>query len=76
VRPPIQEERYGMVWRENIDSGYPNFQLDTRSSGYRRSLDYLLRRLRVDGEGSARKSGPCGGVRAGKTGYPGRIVRR
>ena len=34
-----------MVWRENIDSGYPNFQLDTRSSGSRRNLDYLLIRL-------------------------------
>ena len=35
------EEGHGMVWPENIDSGYPNFQLDTRSSGSRRSLDYL-----------------------------------
>jgi hypothetical protein len=31
-----------MVERENIDSGYPNLQLDTRSSGSRRNLDYLL----------------------------------
>jgi hypothetical protein len=30
-----------MVWRENIDSGYPNFQLDTRCSGSCRSLVYL-----------------------------------
>ena len=33
---------HGMVWRENIDSGYPNFQLDTRSSGSRRNLGYIL----------------------------------
>lgn len=32
-----------MVQPENIDSGYPNFQLDTRSSGSRRNLDYLSR---------------------------------
>jgi hypothetical protein len=31
-----------MVKRENIDSGYPNFQLDTRDSGSRRNLDYLF----------------------------------
>ena len=31
-----------MVYAENIDRGYPNFQLDTRSSGSRRDLDYLL----------------------------------
>src|SRR5580692_4473163 len=31
-----------MVWRENIDSGYPNSQLDTGSSGSLRNLDYLL----------------------------------
>jgi hypothetical protein len=31
-----------MVWRENMDSGYPNFQLDTRSGGSRRNLAYLL----------------------------------
>ena len=30
-----------MVRRENIDSGYPNFQLDTRCSGSCRSLVYL-----------------------------------
>jgi hypothetical protein len=38
------EEGHGMVWPENIDSGYSNFQLDTRSSGSRRNLDYLLSR--------------------------------
>jgi hypothetical protein len=32
-----------MVWPENIDSGYPDFQLDTRSGGSRRNLDYLSR---------------------------------
>jgi hypothetical protein len=32
---------HGMVWRENIDSGCPNFQLDTGPSGSRRNLDYL-----------------------------------
>src|SRR5260370_16049991 len=32
-----------MVQPENIDSGHPNFQLDTRSSGSRRNLDYLSR---------------------------------
>ena len=37
------EEGHGMVWPENIDSGYSNFQLDTRSSGPRRNLDYLSR---------------------------------
>jgi hypothetical protein len=31
-----------MVWPQNVDSRYPNFQLDTRSSGSHRSLDYLL----------------------------------
>jgi hypothetical protein len=31
-----------MVQPENIDSGYSSFQLDTRSSGSRRNLDYLL----------------------------------
>ena len=31
-----------MVKRENIDSGYRDFQLDTRDSGSRRNLDYLL----------------------------------
>jgi hypothetical protein len=34
-----------MVWRENMDSGYPNFQLDTRSGGSRRNLAYLLIRI-------------------------------
>ena len=37
------EEGHGMVQPENIDSGYPNFQLDTRSCGSRRDLDYLSR---------------------------------
>ena len=36
-----------MVWPENFDSGYPNFQLDTRSSGSHRGLDYLLVRRTV-----------------------------
>jgi len=31
-----------MVWRENMDSRCPNFQLDTRSGGSRRNLAYLL----------------------------------
>jgi hypothetical protein len=31
-----------MVQPENIDSGHSNFQLDTRSGGYYRNLDYLL----------------------------------
>jgi hypothetical protein len=31
-----------MAKRENIDREYPNFQLDTRDSGSRRNLDYLL----------------------------------
>ena len=32
-----------MEWfSENIDSGYSNFQLDSRSSGSRRNLDYIL----------------------------------
>ena len=48
VRRSIQEEGHGMVWPENIDSGYPNFQLVTRSSGSRRNLDYLLIRLNGD----------------------------
>ena len=40
---------YGMAKRENIDSGYPNFQLDTYSSGSRRNVDYLLiRRILTD----------------------------
>ena len=39
---PIWEESHGMVQPENIDSGHSNFQLDTRSSGYSRNLDYLL----------------------------------
>jgi hypothetical protein len=39
-----------MVKRENIDSGYPNFQLDTCSSGSRRNLDYLLTRRTLTDE--------------------------
>jgi hypothetical protein len=31
-----------MVEGDNFDSGYPNFQLDTRSSGSHRNLDCLL----------------------------------
>jgi hypothetical protein len=31
-----------MVQPENIDSGLSNFQLDARSGGYYRNLDYLL----------------------------------
>jgi len=42
VRQSICEECHGMVWRENMDSGYPNFQLDTCSGGSRRNLAYLL----------------------------------
>jgi hypothetical protein len=42
-----------MVWRENIDSGYPNFQLDTRPSGSRGDLDYLLIRRTLSGRGSS-----------------------
>jgi hypothetical protein len=38
----IWEESHGMVQPENIDSGHSNFQLDTRSGGYYRNLDYLL----------------------------------
>ena len=33
---------HGMVYPKNIDSGQSNFQLDTRSSGSRRNMDYLL----------------------------------
>jgi hypothetical protein len=43
VRRSSWEEGHGMVQPENIDSGYPNFQLDTRSCGSRRNLDYLSR---------------------------------
>jgi hypothetical protein len=32
---------HGMVYPKNIDSGQSNFQLDTRSSGCHRNLDYL-----------------------------------
>ena len=38
---PIREESYGMVYRENVDSGRSNFQLDTRSCGRRGNLGYL-----------------------------------
>jgi hypothetical protein len=38
---PIWEESYGMVYRENVDSGRSNFELDTRSSGRRGNLDCL-----------------------------------
>jgi hypothetical protein len=41
-----------MAKRENIDRGYPNFQLDTCSSGSRRNLDYLLIRLTLTDERS------------------------
>ena len=44
-----------MVKRENIDSGYPNFQLDTRSSGSRRDLDYLLIRRTLSSPSRARR---------------------
>jgi hypothetical protein len=37
-----------MVQQENIDSGYSSFQLDTRSSGSRRGLAYLLIRRRLN----------------------------
>jgi hypothetical protein len=42
-----------MVQRENIDSGYSNFQLDTRPSGSRGDLDYLLIRRTLSGRGSS-----------------------
>jgi hypothetical protein len=46
MRPPTEaaygEESHGMVWPDNIDSGHASFQLDTRYSGCRRTLDYLL----------------------------------
>jgi hypothetical protein len=37
-----------MVQRENIDRGYPNFQLGTRFSGSRRDLGYLLSRCTLE----------------------------
>jgi hypothetical protein len=39
-----------MAKRENIDSGYPNSQLDTCSSGSRCNLDYLLIRRTLTDE--------------------------
>jgi hypothetical protein len=56
-----------MVKRENIDSGYPNFQLDTRDSGSRRKsglftqsshTEFALRALRQRSS-APRRSAAC-----------------